>query len=136
MNAPRDKLGYIQKVKPSTAFNCELQEKPQQEQAKTEPPEDELSVTKYEIELKPAAVRTLNKLPPQLQKRIATKINSLHENPRPVGVEKLSEHTNIYRIRVGDYRIFYEIHDDLCLVRVALIEDRKEGYRRLKRKLS
>jgi mRNA interferase RelE/StbE len=99
-------------------------------------PEKQPSSAGYKIELKPAAVRNLKKLPSKLQKRIATKINSLHENPRPAAVEKLSEHTNIYRIRVGDYRIFYEIQDDLCLVLVALIQARKEGYPKAQRKLT
>jgi mRNA interferase RelE/StbE len=51
-------------------------------------------------------------------------------NPRPPGVKKLSAITATYRIRQGDYRIIYEIEDDVLLVTVVKVADRKDVYRR------
>ena len=55
----------------------------------------------------------------------------LADNPRPRGVEKLEGRENRYRIRVGDYRVIYEIHDEVLLVLVVRIGHRREVYRGL-----
>ncbi len=82
----------------------------------------------YSIELKPSAQKGLLKLPSLTQTRILDAIQSLGENPRPSGVKKLQS-LDLYRIRVGDYRIVYAIQDDELLVLVATIGHRKEVYR-------
>lgn len=83
----------------------------------------------YSIEIAPAAERQIRKLEPGVRNRIFKKIETLENNPRPDGVEKLTG-TDFYRIRVGDYRIIYEIEDEITRVLVLKVGDRKEIYRR------
>jgi mRNA interferase RelE/StbE len=78
----------------------------------------------YRIEFKPSAARSLGKLPAQTRKRIAAKVNALAKNPRPPGVEKLSGAESLCRIRVGDYRIIYEIQDQVLLILVVKVGHR------------
>jgi mRNA interferase RelE/StbE len=84
----------------------------------------------YAIEFRPAARRDLKSLPADAQKRISKKIDSLAGNPRPPGMEKLSGREDSYRVRVGDYRILYEIHDQVLLVVIMKVRHRRESYRR------
>ncbi len=83
----------------------------------------------YHVELAPAAVRQLRKLERGVQARVEAKINSLQQNPRPPGVEKLEGAESLYRVRVGDFRIVYQINDKRLLVLVVKVADRKDVYR-------
>lgn len=65
----------------------------------------------------------------KLAAQVATKIASLSTNPKPMGVQKLSNRTNEYRVRVRDVRILYEIHDEVLVVTVLTIAHRREVYR-------
>ena len=65
----------------------------------------------YEIVYKPSAVRSLDKLSVEIQHRILNTIQCLSTNPRPIGVKKLQSVIDIYRIRIGDYRVVYSILD-------------------------
>jgi len=85
----------------------------------------------YRVELKTSAARALASLPRRDQRRIARKIDSLAEEPRPTGARKLSAAEPIYRIRAGDYRILYQIQDDVLLVLVVRIGHRRDVYRHL-----
>ncbi len=85
----------------------------------------------YKIELKPAAVKQLSNLEKKFQVQVRKKIDSLAEEPRPAGVEKLTEVERLYRIRSGNHRIIYQINDDKLLVLVVRIGDRKEVYKNL-----
>jgi mRNA interferase RelE/StbE len=85
----------------------------------------------YRIEFKPAALRDLRKLPEEAIRRITAAIDALALGPRPSGVKKLKgkgRHV-FYRLRVGDHRVIYQVHDDTVLVLVVRIADRKEIYR-------
>lgn len=82
----------------------------------------------YRVEYKPAAERDLLALPPDVQRRIRPKIDALADNPRPHGVKKLKGEENTWRIRVGDYRVIYEIHDRILLVLVLRIRHRGSAY--------
>jgi mRNA interferase RelE/StbE len=84
----------------------------------------------YKIIFRPVAQRELGSLSQAARIRIATKIEELSENPRPPGVRKLSGVEELYRVRVGDFRIVYAIDDDAQTVRVVAIGDRSEIYRR------
>jgi mRNA interferase RelE/StbE len=86
-------------------------------------------VVTYSIELKPAALRSLVRLPRVVQKRVARKIENLARNPRPAGVKKLQGLYDLYRLRVGDYRILYQIQDKILLVLVVQVGHRNEIYR-------
>ena len=83
----------------------------------------------YELEFLPAARRDLKRLPQPIQLRIADALRDLQDNPRPPGVKKLVGEPNSWRIRVGDYRVLYEIHDGRLLVLVINIGHRKDVYR-------
>ena len=83
----------------------------------------------YRIEFRPAAIRELAKLEISTRRRIATTLESLAENPRPPGVEKLKGHDYRYRVRCGDYRIIYEIADRILIILVLRIGHRRQVYR-------
>jgi mRNA interferase RelE/StbE len=72
----------------------------------------------YQILFKRSAAKTLKKITKADQKRIANKINSLADNP-------------FHRVRVSDYRIIYEIQDDVLIIIVAKIGHRKDIYRNI-----
>ena len=59
---------------------------------------------------------------------VSCRLNGLEDDPRPVGVKKLSGHEG-YRIRIGDYRVLYEIEDTVKKVLVFAIRHRKDAYR-------
>jgi len=82
----------------------------------------------YEIILKPPAQRDLDSLPQQEIARIAKRLALLSTNPRPFGVQKLSDEEG-YRIRSGKYRILYEVNDRQNLVFVYRIKHRRDAYR-------
>ncbi|WP_420485309.1 type II toxin-antitoxin system RelE family toxin [Iningainema tapete] len=73
------------------------------------------------------ALKQFNKLSSDLQERIQTRINELATEPRPNGVKKLED--DLYRIRVGDYRVIYQIQDDILLVNVVKVSHRSKAYR-------
>ncbi len=81
---------------------------------------------RYRIELKPPAAKSLARLPVDLQKRIVRALETLAGNPRPPGVVKMVGDDNLWRLRVGDFRIVSEIHDDVLLVLVLRIGHRRE----------
>ena len=84
----------------------------------------------YKVDITRAARRELGSLPRDVQVRVATRIGDLAVDPRPPGVRKLKTERELYRIRVGDYRVVYEIDDLASSVTVTAIGDRKEIYRR------
>lgn len=84
----------------------------------------------YTVELSNRAKRDLAALSADLQTRIVTALRKLEENPRPSGVEKLKGEENAYRLRVGDYRILYEVHDKRLLVLIVKIGHRRDVYRK------
>lgn len=86
----------------------------------------------YRIELSPSAARQLKRIDRRLLPRIAEKINSLAIEPRPHGVEKLSAQHDLYRVRVGDYRIVYGVEDRSVLVAILRVGNRSEVYQRIR----
>ncbi len=83
---------------------------------------------KYKIEIKKSAVKEIKKLPGKDIKKILEKISSLADDPRPQNCIKLSADKK-YRIRIGAYRILYEIKDKLLVVIVVKVAHRKDVYR-------
>lgn len=83
----------------------------------------------YQIQFTTAARRQLLDLPRQLVARIDGAIQRLADDPRPSGAEKLKGHQNLYRLRVGDYRVVYTIEDTRLLIVVIKIGNRKDVYR-------
>lgn len=83
----------------------------------------------YRVYLERAAEKDLKQLSPKLHDRMIAAIQSLVRNPRPAGCRKLTGSANDWRIRVGDYRIVYEIADVIQVVRVNRVRHRGEVYR-------
>lgn len=83
----------------------------------------------YRIFFKPRARRDLNKLPIATGERIARAIDALAFQPSPPGCKKLADSDGLWRIRVGEHRVIYQIQDDRLIVLVARIGDRKDIYR-------
>ncbi len=84
----------------------------------------------YIIEFARSAQKDLQKLPHEQRQRIARRVDRLAENPRPPDVTKLSGFEDVYRIRVGDYRVVYEIQDQRLLIFVIRIGHRGDVYRK------
>ncbi|MBB1509843.1 MULTISPECIES: type II toxin-antitoxin system RelE/ParE family toxin [unclassified Tessaracoccus] len=84
----------------------------------------------YRIEVAPAAVRQLRKLDRGAQRRVQAAIELLASGPRPSGAKKLVGGDGEWRVRTGDYRIVYEIHDNVLLVLVVAIGHRRDIYER------
>lgn len=86
----------------------------------------------YRVELAPAAQRDLKRLPPEVRARLAGPIQALGEDPRPHGARKLRGEERTWRIRVGPFRVVYDVYDDRSLVVVLRVDRRRETtYRRL-----
>jgi mRNA interferase RelE/StbE len=87
---------------------------------------------RYTISLTPQAGRQFKKLPRMEQARIRDCIDGLAINPRPHGCEKLQGRDALYRVRVGDFRVIYEIRDAVLVVVVVLLGHRRDIYRELR----
>ena len=82
----------------------------------------------YRVEVAAAAVRQLRKLDLVARRRVEAAIELLADQPRPSGARKLVGGDGQWRVRTGDYRIVYEIHDDVLLVLVVAIGHRRDIY--------
>jgi mRNA interferase RelE/StbE len=76
-------------------------------------------------------VRDLKALDRQTRGRIASRIEALAENPHPQGTKKIEGEDDLYRLRVGDYRILYQVKTKVLLVLIIGIGHRREVYRRI-----
>lgn len=84
---------------------------------------------RYEVQLVASAQRELVKLPARLRVRVADAVRALSADPRPSGCKKLAGNADYFRIRVGDYRILYEVRDREVVVLVIKIGHRRDVYR-------
>jgi mRNA interferase RelE/StbE len=80
-----------------------------------------VGTSSYRISFALKAARQLAKLPRTVQQRIRPRIDALATNPRPRGVVKLAGADGVYRLRVGDHRVIYQVEDDALLVLVLKI---------------
>ncbi|MBI5400362.1 type II toxin-antitoxin system RelE/ParE family toxin [Candidatus Saganbacteria bacterium] len=85
----------------------------------------------YKIQFKKSALKDLNKLEKHFVPQIYNKITSLSENPRSAQSTKLKGGENSYRLRIGNYRIIYQIDDSAKIVLIFGVGHRKEIYRDL-----
>ncbi len=83
----------------------------------------------FRIEWKKSTRKDLRKLPASTGERIVEAVEDLAENPYPHGVEKLSGSQHACRIRLGDYRIIYEVVTELNLIEIQRVRHRKDVYR-------
>lgn len=85
-------------------------------------------MARYKIEFKQSAAKEVKKLPAQVAKRVIYIIGTLAENPRPATARKLTGH-ELYRIRVGSYRIVYAIEEDQLVIYIVKVAHRRSVYR-------
>jgi mRNA interferase RelE/StbE len=83
----------------------------------------------YRVLLERGAERDLVRLSSEIHDRVIAAIQGLATNPRPSGCRKLAGSKNDWRIRVGDYRVIYEIADEIRVVRIHRVRHRREVYR-------
>lgn len=82
----------------------------------------------YRLEFDPRAWKEIMALSDAVQNKIFDAAEGLENTPRPSGCKKLRGAGALYRIRVGDYRILYEVRDKLLVVTVVRVGDRKDIY--------
>jgi mRNA interferase RelE/StbE len=85
----------------------------------------------YSISFARSARKELEHLSADVAERILTKVEALAENPRPAGVIKFHGQKNLWRMRVGDYRVVYSIDDFSKMIDVSVIRHRRDVYRDL-----
>lgn len=83
----------------------------------------------YQIEFTKVASKQFNKLPEDIKRLFALKVQGLATQPRLNGVKKLESEDDFYRIKVGDYRVIYQIFDDVLLVSVVKVGHRSDVYK-------
>jgi len=83
----------------------------------------------YRVIVERSAEKDLRRLPLDMRFRVADALRSLANDPRRVGSRKLAGTKHDWRIRVGDYRVIYEIADSIRVVRVYRVRHRRDAYR-------
>jgi mRNA interferase RelE/StbE len=78
-------------------------------------------VSEYSLKFKSSAAKEFRDLPIEIKQRIGIALEQLRQNPRSIGSVKLQGNEGLYRIRVGDYRIVYEIDDSIKSIRITRI---------------
>ena len=82
----------------------------------------------YRLRIKKSATKEIEKISQPVRIRVVQAIEKLAQNPRPVGSQKLSGQEK-FRIRVGNYRVLYEIIDDELIIFIIKVAHRKDVYR-------
>ena len=86
----------------------------------------------YRVEVSRAATRDLRRLPAEIRRRVTPVLRSLADEPRPHRVRKITDEDQAYRLRVGAYRVVYEVDDRQEMVVIQRVVRRSEGtYRNL-----
>jgi mRNA interferase RelE/StbE len=76
---------------------------------------------RYSIRFAESAARSLARLPAAVRVRVTTKIDALADNPHPTGTRKMKGGEHAYRLRVGDYRVVYDIIEDVVVVLILRV---------------
>lgn len=82
----------------------------------------------YTVIFKPSVVKQIRRFSKKEQIKIISAIENLAADPRPHGYKKLVDQEGLFRVRVGNYRIIYEIHDKVLHVIILRVADRREAY--------
>ena len=75
----------------------------------------------YQIKWKTSALRELKRIDKKMIPRIVSLVESLEANPFPTGIRKLTGTANTYRVRLGDYRIVYDVHQSIVTVEIVRV---------------
>lgn len=89
---------------------------------------------RYTVEFSTVAAKALRRLPKTMLHRVSEVIDRLAEDPSPRGVKKLQGADDIFRVRVGDWRILYSIEDNVLIIWILDIAHRRDAYRRQQRR--
>ncbi len=92
---------------------------------------EQAAETAYKLKAGKDFQKQFKKIGSEEQKIIRKKIEELKTNPRPEGVRKLKEYTDFYRIRIGKYRVIYEIIDSELIVIALRVSKREDVYKNL-----
>jgi len=84
---------------------------------------------RYVIKIKSTALKELDRVPSYISERATDVINHFSIDQRPRGCKKLTGENNLWRVKVGEYRVIYEIDDFQKLIRIRRFLHRKEAYR-------
>ena len=84
----------------------------------------------YHVDFTAAAAREVKRLPHPARARVLDAITALADEPRPHGSRKLVGEQSAWRIRIGDYRVIYDVFDDELVVTVVRAAHRREVYDR------
>lgn len=84
---------------------------------------------RYSVKLSPAAFRQLKTFDPPVRRRLQAVIELLADDPRPPSAKRLVGGGGEWRVRTGDYRVIYEVHEALLVVLVLRMGHRREVYR-------
>lgn len=85
----------------------------------------------YRVEINKSAQREIARLPGDARRRVLAVIADLAGEPRPLGARRILGADDTYRVRVGDYRVVYEVGDRVLIVFIIRVAHRKDAYRRL-----
>jgi len=86
-------------------------------------------VATYDVSFTTSAAREFRSLSREMKRRIGRAIDGLSDDPRPPGVRKLVGHQSLYRIRVGSYRLVFDVDDQARSIRITRVRHRREVYR-------
>ena len=84
---------------------------------------------KYAVEFRPAVLKSLKRFPKRDLVRIKKKIEELGQNLPEPNTTKMKGNNSLHKIRTGDYRIIYEIHDDRVVILIVKVGHRKDVYK-------
>ena len=87
-----------------------------------------MSQNEYRIEVHESAAKEIRSLPSDVKARVISAITNLGDNPRPRGCVKLKGSNTLYRIRVGNYRVVYEVISSELMIMVTRVRHRREVY--------
>jgi mRNA interferase RelE/StbE len=85
----------------------------------------------YHIDLKSCAARDLGRLAQAIKEAVGVVTNSLKKNPRPLGVRRLCHNKDLYRVRIRDHRIIYNIDDKSHILLIVAVGPRSKVYRKI-----
>jgi len=86
-------------------------------------------VSEYRVEIARRAIKSIARLPHKEQLRVRAAIDLLADDPRPPGCVAMAGQDSVYRVRVADYRILYEVIDDRLVIQVVRVGHRRDVYR-------
>ncbi len=83
----------------------------------------------YQVNWRRSTKKDLRSISPQDVARIVSVVTTLSDEPRPVGCKKMTGSECAYRLRIGNYRIIYEVYDDSIIIEIIKVGHRRDVYR-------